>query len=54
MEESSGAQVQPTRGRMIFATLVVIVVVLCVWKLIDYRTQPPPPPNPIGATPPPL
>ena len=36
---------------MIFATIVVIVVVLGVWKFIDYRSQPPPPPNPISATP---
>ena len=51
MPEQYPGEVQPTRGRMIFATIVVIVVVLGVWKLIDYRTQPPPPPNPIGATP---
>ncbi len=39
---------QPSRGRKIFATVVVVAVVLCVWKIIDYRTQPPPPPHPIG------
>ncbi|MFN2509475.1 MAG: hypothetical protein ABR589_11970 [Chthoniobacterales bacterium] len=41
--------VQPSRARMVFAALLVLLVVLAVWKLIEYRTQPPPPPNPIGA-----
>ena len=41
----------PTRTRMLIATLVVILTVVAVWKVIDYRTQPPPPPNPIGVTP---
>jgi hypothetical protein len=27
------------------ATVAVIVLVLLVWKLIDYRMQPPPPPS---------
>jgi hypothetical protein len=48
--EASG-EVQPTRARKILATVVVIATVLCVWKIIDYRTQPPPPPNAISATP---
>jgi hypothetical protein len=30
------------------ATIVVILVVIAVWKFIDYRTQPPPPPNPVA------
>lgn len=34
----------PSRARMIFATFVVVVTVLTVWKVIDYRMQPPPPP----------
>jgi hypothetical protein len=29
------------------ATIVVIIVVLAVWKFIDWRMQPPPPPNKI-------
>jgi len=29
------------------ATIVVVLVVIAVWKFIDYRTQPPPPPHPI-------
>jgi hypothetical protein len=35
------------------ATIVVLIVVLAVWKYIDYQTQPPPPPNKI-ATPAPV
>jgi hypothetical protein len=51
MQAGAPGEAQPTRARMIFATVVVIATVLCVWKFIDYRTQPPPPPNAIGATP---
>jgi hypothetical protein len=29
---------------MVFATIVVVLTVLVVWKVIDYRMQPPPPP----------
>ncbi len=36
---------------MIVSAIFVFLIVLGVWKLIDYRTQPPPPPNKIGATP---
>ena len=53
MQEPASGEVRPTRGRMIFATIVVIATILCVWKIIDYRSQPPPPPNPVGVTPPP-
>ena len=52
MSDLPPRELPPSRGRMILATIVVIAVVLCVWKIIDYRTQPPPPPNPIGALPP--
>jgi hypothetical protein len=31
------------------ATIVVILVVIAVWKFIDWRMQPPPPPNDIDA-----
>jgi len=31
--------------RKIIATFVVILVVIAVWKFIDWRMQPPPPPN---------
>ena len=39
---------QPSRARMIWSAIAVILLVLAVWKFIDYRTQPPPPPHPIG------
>lgn len=35
---------EPTRARKILATIVVVLTVLIVWKAIDYRMQPPPPP----------
>jgi len=40
---------QPSGGTLRFwiATALVILVVLAVWKFIDYRMQPPPPPNKI-------
>ena len=31
----------PTRTRMIIAWIVVILVVVAVWKFVDYRNQPP-------------
>ena len=34
----------PSRARLIFAVVVVALTVIAVWKVIDYRTQPPPPP----------
>ena len=33
----------PTRLRLFVAALVVMLTVLVVWKVIDYRSQPPPP-----------
>jgi hypothetical protein len=30
------------------ATVAVILVVIAVWKFVDYRTQPPPPPNKVA------
>jgi hypothetical protein len=36
---------------MLVATIVVFLTILAVWKFIDYRMQPPPPLNPVGATP---
>jgi hypothetical protein len=35
---------------MFLAAVVVLLTVLAVWKIIDVRTQPPPPPNAVGAT----
>jgi cytochrome c-type biogenesis protein CcmH/NrfF len=31
--------------RLWIATAAVIVLVVVVWKIIDYRMQPPPPPS---------
>jgi hypothetical protein len=39
--------------RIWIATALVIVVVVAVWKFIDWRTQPPPPPHPVVAPTPP-
>jgi hypothetical protein len=33
--------------RFCIATVAVILVVIAVWKFIDWRMQPPPPPNKI-------
>jgi hypothetical protein len=34
----------PTRVRAFVASAFVVLTVIGVWKFIDYRTQPPPPP----------
>ena len=34
----------PSPARLIFAVVVVVLTVIAVWKVIDYRTQPPEPP----------
>ena len=31
--------------RLWVATVVTIILVIAVWKFIDFRMQPPPPPN---------
>ncbi|HKP03826.1 MAG TPA: hypothetical protein VJU77_10775 [Chthoniobacterales bacterium] len=33
---------QPSRARQIVAWIAVTVIVLAVWKYVDYRNQPPP------------
>ncbi|MDP9254399.1 MAG: hypothetical protein M3O66_05615 [Verrucomicrobiota bacterium] len=38
----------PTRTRMLIAAVIVALVVAAVWKFIDYRMQPPPPPHKVG------
>jgi len=38
----------PTHKRLIIATVVVVLVVVSVWKFIEYRMQPPPPPHKMG------
>jgi hypothetical protein len=35
----------PSRARTIVALVVATVTVVAVWKVIDYRTQPPEPPT---------
>lgn len=37
-------EVAPGRLRGLVSALVVVLTVLIVWKVIDYRSQPPPPP----------
>jgi hypothetical protein len=51
VNESADAARPPTRARLIIATLIVIATVVIVWKVIDYRTQPPPPPHKVGEFP---
>jgi hypothetical protein len=34
----------PSRANTILALIVVALTVVAVWKVIDYRTQPPEPP----------
>gem|GEM_PF-2216109 len=40
----------PTRARACLAGLFVGLTVVGVWKFIDYRNQPPPPPSSVSAT----
>lgn len=35
----------PSRMRLILAAIAVALIVLAVWKVIDYRQQAPPPPT---------
>jgi len=44
MSTVPGTQGISSRGRTIFASAVVVLTVFGVWKFIDYRTEPPPPP----------
>jgi hypothetical protein len=36
-----------TRGRLWFATIATILLLIAVWKFIDYRMRPPPPSAPL-------
>ncbi|MEP6820744.1 MAG: hypothetical protein ABI946_00170 [Chthoniobacterales bacterium] len=44
----TGSDERPSFRDGLIATIIVLLTVFAVWKVIDYRTQPPPPPNPIG------
>ncbi len=44
----TGSDEGPSFRDGLIAAIIVLVTVFVVWKVIDYRTQPPPPPNPIG------
>ena len=45
MKEGDEKRISPVRYWI--STLVVVLVVIVVWKFVDYRMQPPPPPNPV-------
>jgi hypothetical protein len=40
---------RPSRAREIMAALAVVLLVIAVWAIIEYRMQPPPPPYPVQA-----
>jgi hypothetical protein len=48
-DKSKGAGPLPT-WRLWIATAAVIILVIAVWKFIDFRMQPPPPPGEISAS----
>jgi hypothetical protein len=48
MAQPNEAGPAPTRMRLIVSALIVALVVAIVWAVIDYRQQPPPPPNKVG------
>jgi hypothetical protein len=48
MAEPPEASARPTRLRLFVSAIFVLLIVFLVWKVIDYRQQPPPPPNKIG------
>jgi len=45
MPTASGPEKTPTRRKAILAGVFVVLTVVGVWKFIDYRMQPPPPPT---------
>ncbi len=38
----------PSRARWIVSAILVLILFWAVWKVIDYRQQPPPPPHKVG------
>lgn len=51
MLNAEAAELSASRARQFIAALVVLLLVAAVWKVIDYRTQPPAPPHAVGAQP---
>ena len=45
MPPATEAMGTPRRGRALLASALVVLTVIGVWKFIDYRMQPPPPPG---------
>jgi hypothetical protein len=51
MPDAHGAgEPPPSRVRNIAATLAVVLLVIAVWAIIEYRMQPPTPPQPVEAS----
>ncbi len=46
MESREEKRISPLRRWI--ATALVVLVIVAVWKFIDYRMQPPPPPHPVA------
>ncbi len=44
MPAAPGPLAPPSRGRVFLASALVVLIVAGLWKFIDYRMQPPPPP----------
>ena len=42
---------EPSRARIVLATIIVLLTILSAWAVIEYRSQPPPPPNPVRSAP---
>lgn len=45
MPTAPGPKGIPTRGRTLVAGVFVVCTFIGVWKFIDYRMRPPPPPK---------
>jgi hypothetical protein len=45
MSAELGTKETITRRRAILASVAVVVIFVGVWKFIDYRMRPPPPPS---------
>ena len=45
MAQADGESAAPTRARQIVAALIVVLIVVAIWAVIEYRQKPPAPPN---------